>query len=249
MKNQAECEKVLFFIVGHQLNISERLYDRAAVDLPMTLRWFVTGVGKSSFDRCFVLNEDNGTDIPTSSNESGQQLRLSNTTDPPLATCVDRVVVVDVLTRKKNQMSTQLNDDLSSSLVANGERLPTIRLPPARTSDEATFTYRVKVRGDDLDFQRHANVSSYVGFVMECARSATKSGFYSSIRDDVNVYRVKSMTSLHVGESYIDDELDMTTWEDCGNSRSLNFVIHRQEKMIYSSQMEFYERMLNKSQL
>lgn len=170
---------LLTFNVVSRWTLSEKLYQRAAIDFPMMMQLSTVNIGTTSFDmqQTYIemssspAHDYDGTSVSPAScvdEKPGQ--------DKPLAFRVNRVVIVDIATRKVAPLPNDLVDDLSSLLCEAAEdcRLSFVR-PPAAATDK-TFKCRVTVRFDDVDFQGHTNTSSYLGFAMECASQAAARG-------------------------------------------------------------------------
>ena len=50
LKTDTRLDGMMFFTVARQWTLSERLYERAAVEFPMFVHWYVTNVGTTSID-------------------------------------------------------------------------------------------------------------------------------------------------------------------------------------------------------
>lgn len=241
---QRSTRKFLLFNVVTQWTLSEKLYQRAAVDFPMMIRHVVINVGSTSYDmqRAYIEMNNSTADDHGDTSASPASSRTEKTRqEEPLATYVNRIVNVDIVTRKAAPLPDDLVQDLNLLVgeVANDCRIsPSVRLPIAAAGK--TFRCRVTVRFDDTDFQGHTNTSSYLMYALECAAQAANSGFYSAIRDDVAFYRPKKVTNVFVSESNAGDELNISTWEDENNQLLLNFAISNKGRHISHSQIEFF---------
>jgi len=218
---------LLIFTVGRHWTFSRRLYQRASVNCPVTMRRTINGVGQSSLDQCFVYLLDDD---------------FRSTTSPtaePLATCVHRLVNVDLVTRKSKAFPAAIGDALRAVVVAGGQRFPAFDAKSNKIPDR-TFDCRIRVRYDDMDFLFHTNASSYLSFALECATRAAKAGFYQVVRSDIAFCPAKTATVVFLSESRAGDVLDVSTWEDEDDPFSLNFIILKGDTKIAIARVELY---------
>lgn len=215
-----------FFSILRRWKFSRRLYQRATIGLTMTMRCTISYIGTSSFDlrQTFFEGDDEFDELSASQ---------------PLASFVYRVVRVDPITRKAAPLPEAAVSFLSSAFVADGEQFSAHVRPPM--IPDRTYACRIRVRYDDMDYMFHTNVSSYLGFVMECAAQAAKNGFYTRLRGDVGFWLVRRVESMFLSESRAGDDVDVLTWEDECNKMLLNFAIKKANEMIYAAQVEYYD--------
>jgi acyl-CoA thioesterase FadM len=231
-------DKTLYFTVGRHWEFSSRLYERAAIDFPMKMRWTVSGFGRSSFDHFQTYHEEDQTVTVQDQSSLLAAESPSSGFNKPLAWCVYRLVFVDPMTQKSTPLPEELVNRLSSVVVPGGERYQTFR--PPSTIPHRIFSHRIRVRYDD-EFLGHMNVGSFLRFVLECAARAAESGFYSRIHNDIAFWRVRQATSVYLMESHAGDKLDVHTWEDDENQLLLNFTVNKHGQMAYYAQVEYFD--------
>ena len=112
-----------------------------------------------------------------------------------------------------------------------------VQVPESAAAGSVSTTVRVGY--DDIDHNWHINNASYTAFALECAAQAAAAGYYSRIQDDVAFYPARSLTPVHLAESFVGDELTVTTWEDPDNAMLLHFLVHRQQQRIFYAKIEF----------
>jgi len=206
---------------GRHWRFTLPLYSRAAVDLPMTMRTWLGGFGRTSIDLC-------------------QTIRQSSTGDL-LASGVFRVVNVDPNTQRAVALPDRLREKLSAEtvkVVGAGERFSAIR-PPSAVPD-GSFSCKVTVRHDDMDFLFHTTQGAYLGFARECAAQASESGFYSRLCDDIAFHLASETTGVHFAESFAGDELTVSTWEDAVCPLLLHFTVSRHDRVIYYATIRYF---------
>lgn len=203
---------------GRHWKFSPVLYSRAAVDLPMTMRTWSSGFGKTSIDMCQTIQELETGDV--------------------LASGVFRIVNVDPGTQSAAPLPDRLREMLKTAVSA-GERFPVIQ-PPATIPDRS-FSCQVTVRHDDMDFLFHTTQGAYLGFARECAAQASKAGFYSQLRDDIAFHRASETTGVHFSESFAGDELKVSTWEDSSCPLLLHFTVSKDNRVIYYATMQYFD--------
>lgn len=205
---------------GRHWRFTLPLYSRAAVDFPMTMRTWLGGYGRTSIDLCQTIEE--------------------SSTGDPLASGVFRVVNVDPKTQTAAALPDKLRETLSKMEVGEaGERFPVIK-PPATIPDKS-FSCKVGVRHDDMDFLFHSTQGAYLGFARECAAQASNAGFYSRLHDDIAFHRARETTGIHFAESFAGDELTVSTWEDTSCPLLLHFTVSRHNHVIYYATIRYFD--------
>lgn len=210
------------FMFGSHYTFSRQLFDRAAVEFPMTQRSSLSGVGRTSVDIHRVLET-------TDSHHS-----------TVLLSGVSRLVCMDFARGISVPLPDPSKRHLSSTLPPTARRFPRIEVP--ESAPVKSFSTTVKVAYDDIDFNWHTNQASYTAFALECAARAAAAAYYSRIRDDVAFYPALSLTCIHLAESFAGDQLNVSTWEDTANAMVLHFLVRRQQRRICYIKIEFDER-------
>jgi len=223
-------QTLVLMAIGRHLTLSRKLYERVAVDFPMTQRRVTSGIGKTTFDYQVTYWEGHGDGSATGGGHVSE----------PLASVVYRAIYIDLETYRPSPLPKPFVEMLSKNLVSGGDRYPTF-IPPTSVPETGTYSCRITVRHDDMDMLFHTTASAYLAFSLECAAQAAESGFYTKICEDVAFYQAKSTTSLHLGESRAGEELDVLTWEDNTNKLLLNFAVRKEGTMIYYAQVEFFD--------
>lgn len=205
---------------GRHWQFTPILYDRAAIDFPMTMKTWLGGFGRTSVDLSQTIEESATGDL--------------------LASGVFRIVNVD----PKTQSSIPLPDKLCKWLskmetTETGNRFPVIK-PPAMIPDQS-FSCQVVVRRDDMDFLFHTTQSAYLGFARECAAQASEAGFYSHYSDDIAFSRASETTGIHFAESFAGDELKVSTWEDSCCPLLLHFTVSKDNRIIYYATVQYFD--------
>lgn len=210
------------FLIGSHYTFSPTLFERAAIEFPMRQRSWLTGVGRTSMDIYRVLDTaDNGE----------RTVLLSGVAR---VVCVDFAKGIAVPFPDAAKQHTSLLPSTASC------RFPFVEVPESAPS--GSFLTSVKVRYNDIDFNWHSNQASYTAFALEAAAEAAATGFFSGIRDDIAFYRARSLTCIHLGESFVGDELIVSAWEDAGCASLLHFLITRQHRKICYIKIEFDTR-------
>jgi len=210
---------------GRHWKFTPALYSRAALDFPMIMRTWSSGFGKTSIDLSQTIHES----------ASGVLL----------ASGVFRVVFVDPNTQRSIPLPDRIRETLKSEgSEAGGERFPVIR-PPAAIPDRS-FSCRVTVRYDDMDFLFHTTQGAYLGFARECAAQASKAGFYSRLSDDIAFHRASETTGIHFAESFAGDELTVSTWEDPSSPVLLHFAVSKDSNIIYYATVRYFDEAVDK---
>ena len=213
---------------GRHWKFTPALYSRAALDLPMTMRTWSSGFGKTSIDLSQTIHES----------ASGVLL----------ASGVFRIVYVDPNTQRSVPFPDRIREILKSDggSEAGGERFPVIR-PPAAIPDRS-FSCRVTVRYDDMDFLFHTTQGAYLGFAREGAAQASKAEFYSRLGDDIAFHRARETTGIHFAESFAGDELTVSTWEDssCPAGLLLHFTVSKDSNIIYYATVRYFDASADK---
>jgi len=218
-------------VFGSQYILSPYLFDHADIDFPMTLHSWLSNVGRTSMDIYRILETA----------DSERKVLLSG---------VVRNVCMDTVRGNSVPFPNPPQRHVSSVLppTVGLRRFPTIKVP--ESSAAASFLTTIRVRYDDMririhyadiDHNWHTTQSSYMVFALECAARAAAAGYYSRIRGDIAFYRALSWTCVHLGESFAEDELQVSTWEDVNNALLLHFLVNRQQRRICYIEIEFGE--------
>ena len=224
--NRVRGHGVFEYVPGFNSNMFGRhwrftlpLYSRAAVDLPMTMRTWLSGFGRTSIDLCQTIRESSTGDL--------------------LASGVFRIVNVDAETQSAVALPDKLREMLSEmELSGADERFPTINSPDA--IPEKSYSCKVAVRHDDMDFLFHTTQGAYLGFARECAAQASNARFYSRLHDDIAFRRASETTGIHFAESFAGDELTVATWEDARCPLLLHFTVSRHNRIIYYATIRYF---------
>jgi acyl-CoA thioesterase FadM len=232
-----ELETAVIFLIRRQWTFSLKLYQRAAVDLPMTVKWTINNVGNTSFDGQYIYIYSLA-DKPNTGDSTRQASCPATTSDQFLASSVFRLVHVDAISRRPTPFPPQIEKDLRFCVSANGEKLTALR--PPSTIPNGAFSCSVTVRYDDTDFNGHTNTASYIRFALECAAQAAESGFYSRIKGDIAFYPAKSANSIFMSDSEAGDELTVSTWEDAEDKMLFNFTVSKGGEMINFAQIQYF---------
>jgi len=211
---------LIMVMLGSQYTLSPHLFDHADIDFPMTLHSWLSNVGRTSMDIYRILETA----------DSDRKVLLSG---------VVRYVCMDFVRGNSVPFPNPPQRHVSSALPPTVRRFPSIKVPEYGAA--ASFLTTIRVRYDDMDQNWHSNNASYTAFALECAARATPAGYYSCIRGDIAFYRALSWTCVHLGESFAEDELQVSTWEDVNNALLLHFLVNRQQRRICYIQIEFGE--------
>jgi len=206
---------------GSHYTFSRQLFDYAAVEFPMRQRSSIAGIGRTSVD-------------------IHRLLEMADSQSTVLLSGVIRVVCVDLARGIAVPFPDPAKQHLSPALPSTTRRFPHIEVP--ESAPVQSFSTTVRVLYDDIDFNWHTNQASYTAFALECAAQAAVSGYYSHILDDIAFYPALSLTCVHLAESFVGDELKVSTWEDGTNAMLLHFLVERQQQRIFYVNIEFDER-------
>ena len=207
-------------MLGSHYTFSPYLFDHAAIEFPMRACSWLTTVGRTSIDISRVLETA----------DSQRKVLLSG---------VARYVCMDYVGGIAVPFPDSPQSLLSSASPVTASRFP--YTTPPESAAPGSFLTTVRVRYDDMDTNWHSNHASYIAYVMECGAQAAAAGYYFRIRDDIAFYRALSLTCMHLGESYAEDELIVSTWEDTNNALLLHFLVNRQQRRICYVKIEFAE--------
>lgn len=225
-----DVSRLTLVFMGRLWNFSQRFYDRAAVEFPLSARCVISRVGGSSYDTQLSYFEGDGADAAAG----------SGPVPKPLATVVYRAVHVDADSFKPAPLPKYFVDELTANLAPGSLQFPTLA-PPQAAEESKTFKSRLRVRYDDMDMLFHTNHSAYLMYAMDCASEAAKAGFYSKVREDVAFYKARGTISVHLGQSRAGDELEVASWEDRENPLLLHFLISKGDQVIYYTNIEYYD--------
>lgn len=212
-------------MLGCHYTFSPQLFSQAAVDFPMRMCSWIVGVGSTAADIYRTVETA----------DSHRTVLLSGVSR---LVCMDFVRGVSVPFPYSEKRLC-----LSSYLPPTAYRFPSIAVPAA--APDRSYMATVKVRYEDMDVNWHSNHSSYTAFALECAAQAAAAGYYSRIREDIVFYRARSLTCLHLGESFAGDELDVGTWEDIDDALLLHFLVVRQKRRIFYIKIDFDENIIS----
>ena len=205
---------------GRHWRFTPALYSRAAMELPMTMRTWMSGFGRTSVDLCQTVRESSTGDL--------------------LASGVFRIINVDPKTQNSAPLPDRLRETLSKIDVDEADaRFPVIKPPDA--IPDRSFSCRIAVRHDDMDFLFHTTQGAYLGFARECAARASLAGFYTRVADDVAFWRASETTGIHFAESFAGDELKVSTWEDSCHPLLLHFTVSKHDRVIYYATVQYFD--------
>lgn len=207
---QAEDEELM--LMGRDLTICRSLYEKAALDFPMTCSLQFLSVGSTSADFKISLMEDS--------------------TGVELVSSISKVVCVKMANRAPAKVPEEMKMNyFSKGLLNNSNNLKFEKFDPLVVPDYH-FQFRLQVMHDDLDCLFHVNQAVYTRFAENCAAAAVQAGFYTHFKEDICFYLVHKYSVLHVGESFAGDHLDVCTWQDEADDHTVYFVFKREGKDI-----------------
>lgn len=202
LENEVTAKGLRLFMFGSHYTFSRQLFDRAAVEFPMRQRSSLAGVGRTSVDLYRVLE-------------------TAGSPGTVLLTGVVRLVCVDFARGISAPVPDGSKLYLSPASASTERRFPRVEVP--ESAPVGSFSTTVRVLYDDIDFNWHTNQASYTAFALECAARAAAAEYYSRIRDDIAFYPARSLTCVHLAESFAGDELSVSTWQDAANRRCCTF--------------------------
>jgi len=205
---------------GRHWQFTPALYSRAAVEFPMAMNTWLGGYGKTSIDLC--------------------QSIVESATGELLASGVFRIVNVDPKTQAAAALPDGLRETLSKITLGKADkRFPLVK-PPTSIPDKS-FSCKVTVRYDDMDFYFHSTQGAYLGFARECAAQASTAGYYTRLKDDIAFHLACETTGVHFGESFAGDQLQVSTWEDSQCPLLLHFTVSKEHCIIYYATVRYFD--------
>lgn len=207
-------------MLGNRLTLSRRFYDKASIILPMNLELSLLHLGNSSFDSKISLKEVS----------SGQEL----------VSAMRRIACVDINTHRAIRLPVEMKKSLLINTGIKGETQPVFEPVSPQSPPVLHFRHKVTVRYDDIDFLFHTNQASYARFAENCAAAATQAGFYKNFKSDICFYFVHKVDIIHMEETYVDDELEVATWQDENDRNLLYFMITKEGKRVCFLKFLYY---------
>lgn len=100
------------------------------------------------------------------------------------------------------------------------------------------FTVKKRPLYSDTDYMNHVNNASYVKFCLDCCACAAQAKFYIHFEADF-IYPVLDVDIQYLGESYANDDLEISTWQSTVNISDIYCIIRRKNKIIVKSFFRF----------
>ena len=104
---------------------------------------------------------------------------------------------------------------------------------------ENCFRWKVIVRYSDLDKNMHSNQATYLKLFMDCSTKAATSGYYRHFKTDMCWFNVEHVAINYIGESFVDDELEVHTWQDNSDDSKIFFSCCKDKKRITFAEFRY----------
>ena len=133
-------------------------------------------------------------------------------------------------------------EKLETYLLKGMDRKPKIlELQNIGTRPKTSFTYFIRVRHSDTDYNYHTNHASYFQFCMDAAAEGAKTGHFQLLKGDLLSYPIESLQCLYKGQSAPGDELLTCVWNDKRMSYQLFAVIEKEKSVIWEGCVKFMD--------
>ncbi|XP_070556517.1 uncharacterized protein [Ptychodera flava] len=206
-----------FYILGCQHEITPALYDAVEKSYiaPVIMSTFLTDIGRTS-------------------EGAKQELRWMNNNEL-LSSCYLKTVSFNLETKKRKPHSEQFIKKFTPYITGTGTALMKAHENPGKS-----YKYTATVLPSDIDVYGHANYLSYLRHCSNCASTAFKAIDMKNFTGDFELYKVKKVSTLYLGEAKLHDKLDVDMWEDEERRDTLNFIVSKAGVNIFNCIVQLY---------
>ncbi|XP_076075913.1 uncharacterized protein LOC143046695 [Mytilus galloprovincialis] len=148
-----------------------------------------------------------------------------------------KFVQINTETRKSLPFPAWFQTSLSH-LKMNGKYTSLNRATLSETPENC-FRWKVIVRYSDLDKNMHSNQATYLKLFMDCSTKAAISGYYRHFKTDMCWFNVEHVAINYIGESFVDDELEVHTWQDNSDDSKIFFSCCKDKKRITFAEFRY----------
>ena len=121
-------------------------------------------------------------------------------------------------------------------------------IPPAfKSKSDDTYKTSTIVKPSDLDVYYHVNQANYLGFMLDAAVSAARSGTYKSLKQDIAFASVDQITLDYSRELCLDESVEIETWEDNEQPMKVCFEMSSGPKIAFHGSILLHEPLLKLS--
>ena len=210
-------ESFHFYMVSIDMKFSKYLYSEQSPKYPLSVHIELDNVGKSS-RRCThrLYHNDVGVDYAS-------------------------FICTDVLVSKETKKPVPYPDwwiNKFSPLCKN-DRQAKFALPQDRLQNPCKTSTVVNL--SDTDVYKHTNTGCYLKFCCESIFRNISRNVYKNINQNHFDSGVRSVNLVLAGQSVVDDELDITTWEDSmDNNIMYGQIVKKEGDICCYMKIEFY---------
>lgn len=206
-----------FFIVKHIFNFSPKLHKTIGVNTPIV------------FDFKVQILDIGKTSLLVST-------KLSNGEGEILGENLYKYVYVNRITRRPKPLPDWWMEKMSpyKTVGFKGGMAKT----PVPVLPDGAFQYKVKMRHSDTDKNGHVNNSIYIRLCIDCGTKAAIKGYFRRFNSDMCHYSVLNIDAQYLGESNVNDELVVYTWQDALDDCVLHFLVYVEEKLVFYTSMK-----------
>lgn len=207
-----------FFIVRHVFNLSPKLHKEMGIIKPFLFdfRVQILNIGKTS-----LL----------------MSTKLSNGEGEILGENVYKYVYVNRETRRPKplpdwwmeKMLPYKSEGITGGMVKN--KLPVL--------PDGAFQCKFKVRHSDTDKNGHVNNSIYIRLCIDCGTVAVMKGYFRHFDSDMCNYSVLNIDAQYLGESNVNAEPVVYTWQDDLDECVPHFMVYVEGTLVFYTKIKF----------
>lgn len=150
-----------------------------------------------------------------------------------------KFVQINTETRKSLPFPSWFQTSLSHLKMTGNSKFTSLNRTTLPETPENYFQWKVIVRYSDLDRNMHSNQATYLKLFMDCATKAAKSGYYRHFKTDMCWFNVEHVAINYIGESFVDDELEIYTWQDNSDDSKIFFSCCKDKKRITFAEFKY----------
>lgn len=105
---------------------------------------------------------------------------------------------------------------------------------------EGAFRYEVYALQSDCDTNFHVNQATFLKWCTDAGAIAALNGKYNSFTDDIGLYALENINVQYSGEVLRNERVDIYTWEDKFESRTLHFSMKKDGDLVFSAKLKYY---------
>ena len=103
------------------------------------------------------------------------------------------------------------------------------------------FRFEVQALQSDCDSNFHVNHGNYLKWCTDAGAMAVAKGRYKYFTEDISLYALESVFVQYTGEVLRNEKVDVYTWEDKEEPRTLYFSMVKDSDLVVSAKLKYYE--------